>query len=608
MAKYRTSLYLDGVPTHTSTEQQETEQSVLSIFKSFIDLQLKEDEVSIKRADHIAFLSKALEGLPEKLVSLDASRPWLSFWSLHALELLGGLGDKERKELRPRVSAFLKTCQTATGGFGGGPGQLPHLAPTYASIASLLIVGGEEALSVVDRGALYAFLLRQRDGETGGFRMHEDGELDMRGAYCAIASASMCQILTPQLTEGLVEYVKSCQTWEGGIAGEPGLEAHGGYSYCGLAALSIIGKAQELELVRLIDWLVHRQMGLEGGFCGRTNKLVDSCYSFWQGAAFPLVKEALRIKKIQREGKAVGEAETETVGEFLCSQLETVLLERDLFSPYRLQMYVFLCCQETEANKGGLRDKPSAKCDLYHSCYSLSGLSVAQHGHPLQQGGWEGGEGEGGECFRGARAEQDKAEDVESVGRDGGNASADQHEPGGKNASEKEKNGSFQKGADNSQCSSSSSSASSAAVARGEDSRSNSKQRKGGGGKGGVQSNSKWPFVFGSPQNLLEPTCFFYNVSPMRAQEAREYFSSLPPLPLSVSQQQDGSPSSSVPLAPSPPSVEGGQSIPSTGIQLAGAVDIGVGEGSRELGGEEGAGVTQFVDWQRELLDRARFS
>ena len=30
-------------------------------------------------------------------------------------------------------------------------------------------------------------------------------------------------------------------------------------------------------------------MKLEGGFQGRTNKLVDSCYSYWQGAAFVVV-------------------------------------------------------------------------------------------------------------------------------------------------------------------------------------------------------------------------------------------------------------------------------------------------------------------------------
>lgn len=34
-------------------------------------------------------------------------------------------------------------------------------------------------------------------------------------------------------------------------------------------------------------------MSFEGGFQGRTNKLVDGCYSFWQGAAFPILYSLL---------------------------------------------------------------------------------------------------------------------------------------------------------------------------------------------------------------------------------------------------------------------------------------------------------------------------
>lgn len=37
------------------------------------------------------------------------------------------------------------------GGFGGGPKQLPHCAPMYASVLSLLIVGTPEAYDVIDR-------------------------------------------------------------------------------------------------------------------------------------------------------------------------------------------------------------------------------------------------------------------------------------------------------------------------------------------------------------------------------------------------------------------------------------------------------------------------
>lgn len=31
-----------------------------------------------------------------------------------------------------------------------------------------------------------------------------------------------------------------CQTYEGGFSGTPGMEAHGGYTFCGLAALTLL--------------------------------------------------------------------------------------------------------------------------------------------------------------------------------------------------------------------------------------------------------------------------------------------------------------------------------------------------------------------------------
>lgn len=44
----------------------------------------------------------------------------------------------------------------------------------------------------------------------------------------------------------------SCQTYEGGFAGVPGMEAHGGYAFCGLAALFLIGKENLINLPAFI--------------------------------------------------------------------------------------------------------------------------------------------------------------------------------------------------------------------------------------------------------------------------------------------------------------------------------------------------------------------
>lgn len=92
----------------------------------------------------------------------------------------------------------------------------------------------------------------------------------------------------------LVSVVAFLQTYEGGIGGEPGNEAHGGYTYCGLAAVVLAGCPQALDLSRLLHWAVQRQGWVEGGFNGRTNKLVDGCYSFWQGGVFPVLQQLMQ--------------------------------------------------------------------------------------------------------------------------------------------------------------------------------------------------------------------------------------------------------------------------------------------------------------------------
>jgi protein farnesyltransferase subunit beta len=64
-------------------------------------------------------------------------------------------------------------------GFGGGNGQMSHLAPTYGIVLALAIVGGEEALDLIDRRAMWKWLaaLKQPDG---GFQVCVGGEEDIR--------------------------------------------------------------------------------------------------------------------------------------------------------------------------------------------------------------------------------------------------------------------------------------------------------------------------------------------------------------------------------------------------------------------------------------------
>ena len=88
-----------------------------------------------------------------------------------------------------------------------------------------------------------------------------------------------------------------CVGVQGGLGGEPGNEAHGGYTYCGVAALALLGKVDALDVVRLEAWLAQRQAPVEGGFNGRTNKLTDGCYSFWQGGACAVLARSHRDER-----------------------------------------------------------------------------------------------------------------------------------------------------------------------------------------------------------------------------------------------------------------------------------------------------------------------
>jgi hypothetical protein len=55
------------------------------------------------------------------------------------------------------------------------------------------------------------------------------------------------------------------QTYEGGLGGEPGNEAHGGYTFCGLAALMIAGCPHALDLQRLLLLLLLLLLSSERG-------------------------------------------------------------------------------------------------------------------------------------------------------------------------------------------------------------------------------------------------------------------------------------------------------------------------------------------------------
>lgn len=313
----------DGLETSTSILQRQVEDSLISIYQS------SPASLDLERFAHFQYLTNLSHTLPRHYSSLDASRTWMVYWILHSIDTLN-LMSQINHDL-DRFVNFLTLCQHGKGGFGGGPGQMAHLAPSYAAVMAIATIGTKEAFDVIDRKKMYMFLMNMKQKD-GSFIMHEQGEVDVRASYCALAIASVCNLLTDELKENCADFISKCQTYEGGFGGEPGNEAHGGYTFCSVAALKILGEFDKIRYPhRLLKWTVDRQMKLEGGFQGRTNKLVDGCYSFWVGALFPILHEEMNID-------------------------ESKISENNwLFDEISLQQYLIQACQH---HRGGLIDKP----------------------------------------------------------------------------------------------------------------------------------------------------------------------------------------------------------------------------------------------------------
>lgn len=233
--------------------------------------------------------------------------------------------------------------------------------------------------------------LKQPDGS---FLVSHDAEVDVRGLYCLLVTATLLDLLTPELLEGVPGFIASCQSYEGGFSSsslpysndtdisnfpKPCLgEAHGGYTFSCLASWVLIqpylvalresgdqAKASVvINLKSLLRWMVSMQGGeLDlGGFRGRTNKLVDGCYAWWVGGCFPLL-ESLGVSveptaDIAQPSNNEEEGWHDTDGSY--TMIEVALCDSDLsadalYSRQGLQEYLLWASQHPS---GGLRDKP----------------------------------------------------------------------------------------------------------------------------------------------------------------------------------------------------------------------------------------------------------
>ncbi|CAI4059482.1 hypothetical protein SUVZ_04G1530 [Saccharomyces uvarum] len=326
--------------TDTTAARHESLQSILDIY----DARENDEEPTLTKDFHKMYLNFAIETpLPPQMTALDASQPWMLYWTANSLKMMGQdwLADDVKRKIVDKLFAI----SPSGGPFGGGVGQLSHLASTYAAINALALCDNIDGCwDRIDRKQIYKWLLSLKE-LNGGFETCLDvGEVDTRGVYCVLSIASLLNILTDELSKGVLNYLQNCQNYEGGFGSCPQVdEAHGGYTFCATASLAILKSINQIDVERLLEWCSVRQLQEERGFCGRSNKLVDGCYSFWVGGSAAIL---------------------ESLGYSEC------------FNKQALRDYILCCCQAEE--QPGLRDKPGKHSDFYHTNYCLLGLAITE--------------------------------------------------------------------------------------------------------------------------------------------------------------------------------------------------------------------------------------
>jgi geranylgeranyl transferase type-1 subunit beta len=312
---------------------------------------------------HIGYAKAVLsQPLPFSAVASDSSRIALVYFSLLSLDVCDALTSAFSAERRGALVSWLYSCMIPDiGGFCGGPASAGDCAArswsvpmTYAAVASLIMLGDDCAR--IDRAALSRALASlQADVGSVVSSPLSRGDGDVRFVFSASATATLLALPFSALeTRSALDFIAACQTHEGGLALQPGGEAHGGATFCGLAARSLLlsraprdeGHPREssMDVPAALRWLARRQDSQSGGPTGRAGKEPDACYAFWLGAS-----AAILLKEVATPELTVADASS-------------------------LRAWVARCA----ASEGpGLAREPGEDADPFHTAYALAGLAIA---------------------------------------------------------------------------------------------------------------------------------------------------------------------------------------------------------------------------------------
>ncbi|KZC05390.1 PREDICTED: geranylgeranyl transferase type-1 subunit beta [Dufourea novaeangliae] len=248
---------------------------------------------------HAKYFQSILQMIPSDWESYDDSRIAIAFFAISGLDVLNCLNYLSKETKLEAIDWIYRQQLVGIGPRSGFrpsimvPKNIPnyqcgHLAMTYLALGSLLIL--EDDLSKVDKKSILEGMraCQKPDGTFSAVLM--GGESDMRFLYCACCISAILNDWSGMDKARAIDYILNSISYDGAIGQGPGLESHGGSTFCAVASLCLMNELHNVltndQLNRLRRWCLMRQ---DSGFHGRPGKPSDTCYSFWVGATLQLL-------------------------------------------------------------------------------------------------------------------------------------------------------------------------------------------------------------------------------------------------------------------------------------------------------------------------------
>lgn len=245
---------------------------------------------------HKKFFQRCLTFLPARCESLENSRLTVAFYCVAGSDLIEDFDEKNRTEIIEWIYHLQWISNEGPFGFRGSTCSITsrseinqfdraHVTMTMTGLLTLLILGDD--FRSVERKKI-ASSLRFFQKDNGAFLATPlSTENDLRFVYCACVIAFVLDDWSGIDRKLCEDFILSCRSYEFAFGQVPGAEAHGGSTFCAVAALHLLGVLDRLEhREQLIRWCLFRQ---NQGFNGRPNKPDDSCYSWWILATLKLL-------------------------------------------------------------------------------------------------------------------------------------------------------------------------------------------------------------------------------------------------------------------------------------------------------------------------------